>query len=434
MIAILIICFFFLLLTAAPIIFALLGSSITTFYFFQPRDLKVISQILFSANESFALLAIPLFILSGALMSGGGISKRLVNFFETLVGYLPGGLAVVAVVACAFFGALSGSAPATVAAIAGIMIPSMVEKKYDKAWTACLLASSGTLGAIIPPSIPLVLYGVLSGTSVTTLFSAGIVPGIMIALCYCIYCVLYCKKRGIKGTRKYTLREIGKSFIDAIWALLMPVIILGGIYSGLFTPTEAATVSVVYAIIIGLFVYKELKLKEIPKIFWGAAKASGGILMIITCAATFATILTRNNIPTIIGNKIISVASTPLMFYLLFSVFMFILGMFMSVSPALVILTPILAPAVKALGIDPVHFGVVFVIWMCIGTVTPPFGTDLFIACAWQRLALPKDLRGMPFIIIYVVCVILVMAFPSISLALRACSVCLIIELSCPRR
>ena len=302
MIAILIICFFFLLLTAAPIIFALLGSSITTFYFFQPRDLKVISQILFSANESFALLAIPLFILSGALMSGGGISKRLVNFFETLVGYLPGGLAVVAVVACAFFGALSGSAPATVAAIAGIMIPSMVEKKYDKAWTACLLASSGTLGAIIPPSIPMVLYGVLSGTSVTTLFSAGIVPGIMIALCYCIYCVLYCKKRGIKGTRKYTLREIGKSFIDAIWALLMPVIILGGIYSGLFTPTEAATVSVVYAIIIGLFVYKELKLKEIPKIFWGAQRPRR-ILMIITCAATFATILTRNNIPTIIGNR-----------------------------------------------------------------------------------------------------------------------------------
>jgi C4-dicarboxylate transporter DctM subunit len=419
MIAILIICFFFLLLTAAPIIFALLGSSITTFYFFQPRDLKVISQILFSANESFALLAIPLFILSGALMSGGGISKRLVNFFETLVGYLPGGLAVVAVVACAFFGALSGSAPATVAAIAGIMIPSMVEKKYDKAWTACLLASSGTLGAIIPPSIPMVLYGVLSGTSVTTLFSAGIVPGIMIALCYCIYCVLYCKKRGIKGTRKYTLREIGKSFIDAIWALLMPVIILGGIYSGLFTPTEAATVSVVYAIIIGLFVYKELKLKEIPKIFWGAAKASGGILMIITCAATFATILTRNNIPTIIGNKIISVASTPLMFYLLFSVFMFILGMFMSVSPALVILTPILAPAVKALGIDPVHFGVVFVIWMCIGTVTPPFGTDLFIACGVAKIGASEGFKKVwPFIIIYVVCVILVMAFPSISLAL----------------
>lgn len=419
MIAILIICFFFLLLTAAPIIFALLGSSITTFYFFQPRDLKVISQILFSANESFALLAIPLFILSGALMSGGGISKRLVNFFETLVGYLPGGLAVVAVVACAFFGALSGSAPATVAAIAGIMIPSMVEKKYDKAWTACLLASSGTLGAIIPPSIPMVLYGVLSGTSVTTLFSAGIVPGIMIALCYCIYCVLYCKKRGIKGTRKYTLREIGKSFIDAIWALLMPVIILGGIYSGLFTPTEAATVSVVYAIIIGLFVYKELKLKEIPKIFWGAARASGGILMIITCAATFATILTRNNIPTIIGNYIISVARTPFMFYLMFSVFMFILGMFMSVSPALVILTPILAPAVKALGIDPVHFGVVFVIWMCIGTVTPPFGTDLFIACGVAKIGASEGFKKVwPFVIIYVICVILVMAFPSISLAL----------------
>jgi len=419
MIATLLITFFFLLLTAAPIIFALLGSSITTFYFFQPRDLKVVSQILFSANESFALLAIPLFILSGALMSGGGISKRLVNFFETLVGHLPGGLAVVASIACAFFGALSGSAPATVAAIAGIMIPSMVEKNYDKAWTACLLASSGTLGAIIPPSIPMVLYGVLSGTSVTTLFSAGIIPGILIAFCYCLYSILYCKKRGIKGTRRYTLKEIWKSFLEAIWALLMPVIILGGIYSGLFTPTEAATVSVVYAIIIGLFVYKELKLKDIPKIFWGAARASGGILMIITCAATFATILTRNNIPTIIGNYIITVARTPFMFYLMFSVFMFILGMFMSVSPALVILTPILAPAVRALGIDPVHFGVVFVIWMCIGTVTPPFGSDLFIACGVAKIGATEAFKKVwPFVIIYVICVILVMAFPSISLAL----------------
>lgn len=419
MITVLLICFFFLLITGAPIIFALAGSSITTFYFFQPRDLKVVAQILFSANESFALLAIPLFILSGALMSGGGISKRLVNFFETLVGFLPGGLAVVAVVACAFFGALSGSAPATVAAIAGIMIPTMVEKKYDKAWTACLLASSGTLGAIIPPSIPMVLYGVLSGTSVTTLFSAGIVPGLMIALCYCVYSILHCKKHDIKGTRKYTLREVWKSFIDAIWALLMPLIILGGIYSGLFTPTEAATVSVVYAIIVGLFVYREMKLKDIPRIFWGAAKASGGILMIITCAATFATILTRNNIPTIIGNYIISIAHTPLMFFLLFSVFMFLLGMFMSVSPALVILTPILAPAVKALGIDPVHFGVVFVTWMCIGTVTPPFGSDLFIACGVAKIGATEAFKKVwPFVGIYVACVIVIMLFPSITMFL----------------
>lgn len=417
MIALLLICFFFLLLTGAPIIFAMMGSSIATFQFFQPRDLKVVAQVLFSANESFALLAIPLFILSGMLMSGGGISKRLVKFFETLVGFFPGGLAIVAVVACAFFGALSGSAPATVAAIGGIMIPSMVEKKYDKAWTSCLLASSGTLGAIIPPSIPLVLYGVLSGTSVTTLFSAGLLPGLLIALCYCVYSVLHCKKKGIKGTERYTKREILKSFVDAIWALLMPLIILGGIYSGLFTPTEAATVSVVYAIIIGIFVYKEMKFKDIPKIFWGAAKASGGILMIITCAATFATILTRNNIPTIIGNYIIEIASSPLMFFALFSGFMLLLGMFVSVSPALVILTPILAPAVRALGIDPVHFGIVFVSWMCIGTITPPFGSSLFIACGVSKIGATEAFKKVwPFVGIYVACVILIMLFPSISL------------------
>ncbi len=214
---------------------------------------------------------------------------------------------------------------------------------------------------------------------------------------------------------KPTGKELWKAFVDAIWALLMPVIILGGIYGGYFTPTEAAAVAVVYGLIIGLFVYRELKWKDIPKTFVNAARTSAAVMMIIVTAATFAIVLTRNNIPTLIGNWIIGIAKTPLMFYGLFSIFMFFLGMFMSVSPALVILTPILAPAATAIGIDPVHFGVVFVVWMCIGTITPPFGSDLFIACGVTKISAASAFKRIwPFVIIYVAAVVLIMVFPNL--------------------
>lgn len=324
-------------------------------------------------------------------------------------------MAIVAVLACAFFGALSGSAPATVAAIGGIMIPAMMEKNYDTPWTTCLLASSGSLGAIIPPSIPMVLYGVLAKTSVSALFCGGIVPGLLIALGYCLYARGFSKKFKMVTSPKPSGKELWKAFVDAIWALLMPVIILGGIYGGYFTPTEAAAVAVVYGLLVGLFVYRELKWKEIPKTFVNAARTSAAVMMIIVTAATFAIVLTRNNIPTLIGNWIISIAKTPLMFYGLFSIFMFFLGMFMSVSPALVILTPILAPAATAIGIDPVHFGVVFVVWMCIGTITPPFGSDLFIACGVAKISAASAFKRVwPFVIIYTAVVVLIMVFPDL--------------------
>lgn len=419
MIAVLLICFFVVLLLGAPIITALMGSSLLSFALYSPRDLQVVAQTLFTANSSFSLLAIPLFVLAGALMSGGGISKRLIGLFEKLVGWMPGGLAVVAVLACAFFGALSGSAPATVAAIGGIMIPAMKERRYDVPWTSCLLASSGSLGAIIPPSIPMVLYGVLAKTSVSALFCAGIVPGLVIAAGYCLYSVYYSKKNNIEVMPKASAQEIGHAFVDAIWALCMPIIILGGIYGGFFTPTEAAAVAVVYGLVVGLFVYRELSFKALPKLFAGAAKTSAAVLMIITTASTFATVLTRNNVPTMIGQVITSVAKTPFMFYAIFSVFMLILGMFMSVSPALVILTPILAPAAIQIGIDPVHFGVVFVTWMCIGTVTPPFGSDLFIACGIAKIGAASAFKKVwPFVFIYVLAVVLIMLFPDLVLFL----------------
>ncbi len=419
MVAVLLIVFFVLLLAGIPIIYTLLGSAMVVYLIYSPSDFITICQNLISANESFSLLAIPLFILSGILMSGGGISKRLVNFFEKLMGFLPGGLAIVGIVACVFFGALSGSAPATVAAIGAIMIPSMVEKGYEKAWTADLLASTGTLGVIIPPSIPMVLYGVLSGTSITGLFTAGVIPGIFIALCYCIYSSIHCKRAGIGLARKYSGKEIWKSFVDAIWALIMPIIILGGIYSGIFTPTEAATVSVVYGFIVGVFVYREIKFKDIPQIIFKSAKSSAAILMIISSAAVFATVLTRNNIPTMVANWIIGFAKTPAVFWLAFSGFMFILGMFMSTTPALVILTPILIPAVTALGINKIVFGLIFIIWTCIGTITPPFGSSLFITCGITGISTADSFRRVwPFVIIFTLCAVVLMAFPGITLFL----------------
>lgn len=225
----------------------------------------------------------------------------------------------------------------------------------------------------------------------------------------------FSKKFKMITSPKPTGKELWKAFVDAIWALLMPVIILGGIYGGYFTPTEAAAVAVVYGLIIGLFVYRELKWKDIPKTFVNAARTSAAVMMIIVTAATFAIVLTRNNIPTLIGNWIIGIAKTPLMFYGLFSIFMFFLGMFMSVSPALVILTPILAPAATVIGIDPVHFGVVFVVWMCIGTITPPFGSDLFIACGVAKISAASAFKRIwPFVIIYVAVVVLIMAFPDL--------------------
>ena len=228
-------------------------------------------------------------------------------------------------------------------------------------------------------------------------------------------CTWFSKKFKMITSPKPTGKELWKAFVDAIWALLMPVIILGGIYGGYFTPTEAAAVAVVYGLIIGLFVYRELKWKDIPKTFVNAARTSAAVMMIIVTAATFAIVLTRNNIPTLIGNWIIGIAKTPLMFYGLFSIFMFFLGMFMSVSPALVILTPILAPAATVIGIDPVHFGVVFVVWMCIGTITPPFGSDLFIACGVAKISAASAFKRIwPFVIIYVAVVVLIMVFPDL--------------------
>jgi len=416
MVAILLISFSILLFTRVPLIMALSGSVLVTFFLTAPRDLMVVPQIIFAANDSFVLLAIPFFVLAGNIMEEGGISTRLVSLFEKLVGFLPGGLAVVTVISCTFFGAICGSAPATVAAIGTILIPHMAKKGYQKEWSASLVATSGTLGIIIPPSIPMVLFGVLSGTSIASIFAAGVLPGIFIAVCLIIFAMVFCYRRGIRGVGGASLKEIWRSFVSAAWALIMPVIILGGIYSGKFTPTESAVVAVVYGLLVGLFVYRELDFKKIPKILLSSAETSATIMLIITTAAAFATILMRNNIPNLVANEIIGLSSSPMMFFFLFSVFMIILGCFMSVMPALIVLTPILMPVVHALGISPVHFGIIFIALMAIGTMTPPFGIDLLVSCGIAKVSVDKTTRQMwMFIVVYILATAILILFPSIS-------------------
>ena len=416
MVAILLISFVILLFTRVPIIIALGGSTLLTFLLTEPRDLIVIPQIIFAANDSFVLLAIPFFILAGNIMEEGGISSRLVSLFEKLVGFLPGGLAVVAVVSCTFFGAISGSAPATVAAIGMILIPFMATKGYQKEWSASLVATSGTLGIILPPSIPMILYGSLSSTSIAALFMAGVLPGLFISALLIIFSMIVCYRRGIHGIGMASIKEIRRSFVSAIWGLIMPIIILGGIYSGKFTPTEAAAVSVVYGLLVGLFIYRELDFRKIPRILLSSAETSATIMLIITTAAAFATILTRNNIPSLITNQIIEFSTSPAMFLFLFSVFMIILGIFMSVTPALIILTPMLMPVVHALGISPVHFGIVFIILMAIGTITPPFGIDLLVSCGIAKVSVDKVSKQIwTFVLVYLVATFVIVAFPGLS-------------------
>ena len=416
MVAILILSFFILLFTRVPVIIALSGSVLLTFFLTAPRDLIVVPQIIFAANDSFVLLAIPFFVLAGNIMEEGGISSRLVSFFEKLVGFLPGGLAVVTVVSCMFFGAISGSAPATVAAIGTILIPFMTTKGYQKEWSASLVATSGTLGIIIPPSIPMILYGVLSGTSIASMFAAGILPGIFIAGCLIIFSIVVCYRQGFRGVGIASIKKIGLSFISAIWALIMPLIILGGIYSGKFTPTESAAVAAIYGLLVGLFIYRELDFKKIPKILLSSAETSATIMLIITTAAAFASILMRNNIPNLVANQIIGLSDSPAMFFFLFSIFMLLLGCFMSVIPALIVLTPIVMPVVHILGINPVHFGIVFIVLIAIGTVTPPFGIDLFVSCGIAKVQVDKVSRHIwKFIVVYILAAFILILFPSIS-------------------
>ena len=381
--------FLILLLLSVPIGYAIGISSLAGIYFFSDIPLEIIAQKVITGIDSFPLLAIPFFMLAGNLMSSGGIAKRLVNFFDSLIGHVTGGLGIVTVVVCMFFAAISGSAVATVSAVGAFMIPEMVEHGYDKKFSAALTAAAGTIGVVIPPSIPFVIYGVVSGTSITDLFTAGFLPGIMMGLALILVCYLVSKKHGYKGKgSRSSLKEIGKSFKEAIWAILSPVIILGGIYTGFFTPTEAAGVSVVYSFIIGTFVYKELSFKGAYKAFKDAVVVNGSTTFMVGFSTVFAAFLTIAQIPNMIAEGITGLTSNKFLILLIINLLLLVIGMFVDNIPATIILTPILLPICTSFGMNPVTFGIMLTMNLAIGFCSPPYGINLFVASSISKVSI----------------------------------------------
>ena len=370
-----------LLASGTPIAYSLCGASLLAVVIGGEIVPMVIVQRLFTGTDSFTLMAIPFFMIAGALMEVGGVSRRLVNLANVFMGGISGGLAIVTIIAAAFFGALTGSSPATVAAIGGIMVPTMMKMGYSEEFALSTSASSGYLGIIIPPSIVLVTYGLATNTSVVTLFIAGFVPGIIIAVALSTTAYVIGKKNGFVNKQHVTIREIFKALLEAIPALLMPIIILGGIYGGVFTPTEAAAVSILYGLFVGLFVYKELKIKDIPKLFIRAGSSSAKVMFILAGAMALGFIMNREMIPVKITNAIMSFSGDSKILFLLFvNILFLIVGTFMEANAAIMIIAPVLLPVMRMLGVNLVHFGVIVTINLGIGMITPPLGMNLVVA------------------------------------------------------
>jgi len=353
-------------------------------------------------------------------MGYGGISKRIVNFAESLVGFMIGALAMVTVVACMFFAAISGSGPATVSAIGSFMIPSMKEKHYGGPFAAALSAAAGSIGVIIPPSIPFVIYGVVSGASVGEMFMAGVVPGLIIGISLMAYAYFVAKKRNYpRSDRQMGLRQLWESFKDAFWALLVPVIILGGIYGGIFTPTEAAVVGVVYAMFVGKFVYGELDSHTLREALRDTVVVNGATTFMLGLSMAFAKYLTMEQIPMKIGAWIISASDSKTIILLLVLVMLLIVGCFIDNISSMIILTPIFLPVMKDLGVDPVHFGLFMTVALAIGFITPPYGANLFVASAvsGERIdSISKEI--FPLVGVMTLCLLLFTYFPAISMTL----------------
>ena len=415
MIGILFITLAVLFVAGVPIAIAVGLSGLLAIWLGSDIPLTVILQRQFTAVDSFPLMAIPFFILAGTLMEAGGISKRLVQFGNALIGHATGGLAIVSIVASMFFAAISGSTVATVAAIGMVLIPAMKARGYRPSFAGAVQASAGNLGIIIPPSIAMVVYGVATNTSISAMFIGGFVPGFLMTGSLMLVAYLICKQRGYSGGKKSTFRELVSAFRESILALLMPIIILGGIYGGIFTPTEAAAVAVAYAFIIGTFVYKELNLKKITELLGQSVITTAGIMFLIATAGLFAWILTRINAPKMIAEFFLTYASNKYVFLLYINVILFIVGMFFETTAANVILAPLLAPIAIGFGIDPIHFGLIMIVNLAVGMCTPPLGVNLFVACQIADIRVDEIIPAViPFLLILILDILIISYVPAI--------------------
>ena len=375
---------------------------------------------MFSSINKFPLAAIPFFILAGNLMETGGISRRLVDFAKSIVGGVQGGLPMTCVLTCMIFAAVSGSSVATTFAIGAILIPALIKHHYPVGYAAALQATSAELGVIIPPSIPMILYGVSAEVSIGELFIAGFGPGIFIGLALMLFVHLYCRWKGWGKNDGDGRLSFGKATLKASWALLMPVIILGGIYGGVFTPTEASAVAVFYALIVGMVIYREIKLADLYVILRKSVLSSAVIMFIIANAGLFAFLITRAGVPDEIGRYLEATLQSPMLFLLGVNAALFVIGMFIETSAAIIVLAPILVPVAIHFGVDPVHFGLIMVVNLALGMITPPFGVNLFAACTVAKISLDRIIPYLiPFVLVILGCLMVVTYVPQLSLGLR---------------
>jgi C4-dicarboxylate transporter, DctM subunit len=409
--------FIALLLISTPVAIVMLGVTMATVHFYIPVPLQALVQQLFNGMDNFVLLSIPFFILSGNIMARGSISDKLVGVMQILVGHLPGGMAIASILACMFFAAISGSSPATVIAIGSIMIPALIKQGYDEDFSIGLLTSTGSLGILIPPSIPMVLYALVMNVSVGKLFMAGIMPGIMIGAILIIYSFILAKRYKWQTVTTYAPGEKWQYIKSASWGIAMPFIILGGIYSGIFTPTEAAAVSVVYALFVEFFIYKNMDMAKLNEVLKDSVILSSALLFIIACAMTFIWLLTREKLPVMAADFIIAHINNKYVFLLVVNLFLLLVGCVMDIVSAVVIISPILLIALQKYDIDLIHFGVMMIVNIEFGFLTFPFGLNLFVAMGITGKSLTQVGRAvLPFLCLLFIGLMLVTYIPSVSL------------------
>ena len=414
-----ILCLFLLFLLGVPISFALGLVSLGALSY-QDFNLLIVIQRMFGGVDSIALIAIPLFMLSGELMFRGGMSKRLVDFADTLLGHFPSGLAMVSILACMFFAAITGSAIAATAAIGGVMISLMKEKGYDYTFSAPLLACGGSIGPIIPPSIPLLVYGTLANVSVGALFIGGIIPGILMGIGLMIYCYIIGKKRHYVGREKAaSFHEILSTGKDTVLALFMPIIIIGGIMSGIFTPTESGAVAVFYSLVVSVFIYHEMDWKTFWEALVNSAKSSGQVLVVVACASLFTWVITVNQVPQSVTAFLQQAIHNKYMLLLVINIILLIAGTFIDTTSAIVIFAPLFIPLVKAMGIDLIHFGMIIAVNLTIGMCTPPLGVCLFVSGSIAKISLKEQMHDLvPMLGVLLVVLLLVTYVPELTLFL----------------
>ena len=407
--------FFALLLIGSPIMVGL-GMAAMACFILLDIDLSIMVERAFASLTAFPLMALPAFVLAGALMEASGISRRLVTIAENIVGPIPGGLAISTVLSCVFFGAISGSGPATTAAVGMLMIPAMTRRGYDTAYAAAATATAGGIGIIIPPSIPMVIYGVTGQVSISKMFMAGFIPGILIALSLCVVHYMRCRNISTAGM-SWNAKNLLFSIKDGFWSILAPLIILGGIYAGWFTPTEAAVVAIFYTLLVGLFIHRELKLRSIMASLKTTSWLSGRVLVLVFTATSFGFLLTSHRIPNEIATMVLSLTDNVYVVWVFVIILLVFLGMFMETLAIIMLVTPVLLPIMTSYGVDPIHFGLVLICCCGIGFSTPPLGENMFIASGISNQSLEAiSLKAIPMVISNIAAIVVLVLFPDLVL------------------